>query len=62
MASEWFEEQIGNNDLRLDATPAGGFFHVFLRDADDGDVIIVNEDDVRALRDRLSRHIVEHGL
>ncbi len=54
---EW--EQIGNNDLRLDATPQGGFFHVALRDADDGDVIIVNEDDVEALRDRLTKVLEE---
>ena len=54
---EW--ENIGNNDLRLSAVPIGGFRHVVLRDADDGDVIVVNEDDVRALRDRLSQELKE---
>ncbi len=51
------EEAVGNNDLRYDDTPLGGFHHVMLRDADDGDVIIVNEDDLIALRDRLDQTI-----
>lgn len=50
-------ERIGTHDLRLDATPSGGFYHVTLRDADDGDVIVVNEDDLMALRDRLTQII-----
>lgn len=56
---EW--ETIGNNDLRLQVDPrdCGGFYHVTLRDADDGDVIVVNEDDIIALRDRLSEIIEE---
>ncbi len=53
MNLEW--EQVGNHDLRINAKPKGGFFHVALRDADDGDVVMVNEDDVRALRDRLTK-------
>ena len=57
MADEW--EATGNNDLRLQIDGAGGFRHVVLRDADDGDVIVVNEDDVEVLRDRLSRELVE---
>jgi hypothetical protein len=53
------ERQIGNNDLRGEVLPGGGFNHVALRDADDGDVIIVNEDDLVALRDWLTRVIEE---
>lgn len=51
-SAEW--EQVGNNDLRFCCDGAGGFYHVTLRDADDGDVIVVNEDDVEALRDKLT--------
>jgi hypothetical protein len=51
------EERVGNNDLRYSDNPHGGFRHVVLRDADDGDVIVVNEDDLVALRDRLTRTI-----
>lgn len=50
---EW--ESIGNNDLRLYVDPTCGFYHVTLRDADDGDVIVVNEDDLESLRDRLTQ-------
>lgn len=53
MNDEW--ETIGNSDLRLQVDNDGGFNHVVLRDADDGDVIVVNEDDVGALRDRLTK-------
>jgi hypothetical protein len=55
---EW--ETVGNNDLRIWCDGAGGFYHVTLRDADDGDTIIVNEDDVQTLRDRLTRILEEH--
>ncbi len=47
-------ERIGTHDLRLNADPHGGFYHVTLMDVDDADVIVVNEDDLVALRDRLS--------
>ena len=56
------EEQVGNNDLRYDDTPQGGFCHIMLRDADDNDVIIINEDDVVTLRDRLTQTIEKYGL
>lgn len=49
------EEQIGTHDLRYSDTSIAGFYHVSLRDADDGDVIIVNEDDLVALRDRINK-------
>lgn len=52
MSDDW--EAIGNNDLRLLDNGAGGFRHVVLKDVDDGDWIVVNEDDLEALRDRLS--------
>ena len=60
MSDNW--EQVGAHDLRYDDTPAGGFHHVILRDADDGDTIVVNEDDLVALRDRLDRTIRVAGL
>jgi vacuolar-type H+-ATPase subunit F/Vma7 len=53
MSKEW--EAIGNNDLRMQYEPESGFHHVTLRDADDGDVIVINEDDIETLRDRLSQ-------
>ena len=62
MEQQESDEQVGTNDLRYNDTPQGGFCHVLLRDADDGDVIIVNEDDLVALRDRLTRTIEKHGL
>ena len=56
------ERQVGNNDLRYDDEPAGGFYHVVLRDADDGYRIVVNEDDLIPLRDRLNETIARsHG-
>ena len=58
MLHNWMNwERIGNHDLRIDATPAGGFHHVALRDADDGDTIVVNEDDLIPLRDKLNEVI-----
>jgi hypothetical protein len=50
-------EIVGTHDLRIDVTPSGGFHHVALRDADDGDVIIINEDDLIPLRDYLNEVI-----
>lgn len=55
-------EQVGNNDLRYNDTPEGGFCHVVLRDADDGDLIVINEDDLVALRDRLDKTIKDNNL
>jgi folate-dependent phosphoribosylglycinamide formyltransferase PurN len=55
-------EIIGTHDLRYEDKAEGGFVHVVLRDADDGDVIIVNEDDIRALRDRLTKTIQDNHL
>lgn len=52
-------ERIGTHDLRMDTTPCAGFYHVTLRDADDGDVIIVNEDDLIPLRDKLNEVIAK---
>lgn len=60
MKGDW--EPIGNNDLRLQYDSDGGFHHVVLRDADDGDVIVVNEDDLVSLRDRLSEIITAANL
>ena len=60
MPDEW--ETVGNNDLRLSCSVGGGFHHVVLRDADDSGVIVVNEDDLRALRDRLTKVIEEGNL
>lgn len=57
-----FWEMIGTHDLRLSSGSSGGFVHVILRDADDGDVIVINEDDLRALRDRLDQIIKENNL
>lgn len=48
------DRQVGNNDLRVQAEGIGGFRHVTLRNAGNGMVIIVNEDDVEALRDYLN--------
>jgi hypothetical protein len=45
---------IGTHSLRAECIPYGGFYHVTLADADDGDVIIVNEDDIESLRDYLN--------
>jgi hypothetical protein len=55
-------EVIGNNDLRAEVDVSCGFAHVVLRDADDGDVIVVNEDDVVVLRNYLNRVIAENKL
>ncbi len=60
MEDRW--EPVGNNDLRYDDTPQGGFTYVALRDADDHNVIIINEDDVVLLWERLGRTIRERGL
>lgn len=54
--------KIGNHDLRLDDEPLGGYVHVALTDADDGDVVIINEDDLVPLRDELSKIIARHNL
>lgn len=54
--------QIGTNDLRAVADGAGGFGHVVLRDADDGDTIVVNENDVSSLRDYLNIVIEKFNL
>jgi hypothetical protein len=55
-------EVIGTHDLRLEEVQRGGFVHLALRDADAGDVIVVNEDDIRSLRDRLTETIDRHSL
>lgn len=56
--SDYKDVQIGNNDLRYNDEPSpGGYWHVTLRDADDGDVIVINEDDLEELRDRLQATI-----
>ena len=55
-------ESVGNHDLRMDAQCIGGFWHVVLRDADDGDLIMINEDDLVALRDKLNQIIQKAGL
>lgn len=55
-------EKVGTHDLRIDTEPTGGFHHVALRDADDGDTIIVNEDDLVPLRDKLTEVIRRAGL
>lgn len=55
-------EIIGNNDLRFADANGCGFAHVALRDSDDGDVIIINEDDVRALIARLQAHADKYKL
>jgi len=55
-------EQIGNNDLRFEDATAGGFNHIILSDADDGDTIVVNEDDISSLVNRLLEHIVKYNL
>jgi hypothetical protein len=54
-------QQVGTHDLRIDTTPQGGFHHVVLKDADDGDVIVINEDDLIPLRDKLSEIISNLG-
>jgi len=59
MTSSMFEEIIGTHDLRLDSKPAGGFRHLVLRDSDDGDTIVINEDDIEPLRDKLSQILQE---
>lgn len=46
-------EKIGNGDLHYEDSVDGGFGHVTLRDADDGDVIVISEEDVEALYIRL---------
>jgi hypothetical protein len=53
------EIQIGNNDLRASCDMAGGFAHVVLRDADDGDLIVINEDDIVPLMQYLNRVLEE---
>ena len=55
-------EKIGNNDLRFRDGSGGGFHQVILEDADDGDVIVISEDDIIPLVKRLQRHIKEYNL
>jgi len=55
-------ETIGNNDLRFMDGTEGGFNHIALYDADDHDLIIVNEDDIKPLIKRLQKHVEEHNL
>ena len=55
-------EQVGTHDLRYEDVLTDGFCHVVLYDADDHDRIVVNEDDLVALRDRLNKTITEHKL
>ena len=51
--------QIGTHDLRGALCKGGGFTMLELRDADDGDCTIVNEDDLVALRDFINLVIEE---
>jgi hypothetical protein len=58
-----FKEIIGNNDLRFeDLTSNSGFHHVAITDADDGDTIILDEDDIKALINKLEQHIKKYKL
>lgn len=50
--------KIGNGDLRVRCDSDGGFTNIILRDADDGDVIIVGEDDLSTLS-RYFIHVLE---
>jgi hypothetical protein len=56
------DEKIGNNGLRFEDGTDSGFHHVILKDADDGDVIVVNEDDIDSLIERLIKHARTHHL
>ena len=49
------DEQIGTGDLRYNESVDGGFGHVTLRDADDGDVIVLSEETVELLYYRLRK-------
>lgn len=53
--------KIGSNYLRATVLIGGGFVSVCIEDADDddGDIIIVNEDDIEALRDYLNEVLAE---
>lgn len=54
--------QVGNNDLRFMDGSGSGFNHVVLWDADDGDVICINEDDIEALVGTLNAHLDKYNL
>ena len=55
------EEVVLHGDIRYEESDGGGFVNVVLRDADDGDVIVLSEDAILALRDRLEVLIREQG-
>lgn len=53
-------EPCGNNDLRVRVGPSGGFIFVELYDADDHDHIVLQEDDIIALKKWLDQVVAEH--
>jgi hypothetical protein len=55
-------EHVGNGDLRFKDETDGGFHHIALRDADDHDTIIINEDDIGLLIKRLQQHVKQHNI
>ncbi len=55
-------EQVGDGDLRYLAEEGSGFVTVELYDADDHDLIILNEETIVALYVRLGKTIKEFNL
>jgi hypothetical protein len=56
------EEQLSGTDIKYADVSGGGFCMVRLRDADDGDVIILTEDDIISLYRKLKGLVEKHRL
>jgi hypothetical protein len=55
-------EIIGTSDLRFKECIGDGFCHVGLYDADDQDFILLNEEEIPLLIERLQKFIKDHNL